>query len=101
MTEDEAALSGIDFEVRKLSMRFSGRFLAENEGEDGLCKILIHKKHRNIIGVHMIGNASTEAVWGAALMIEQELRVKDAKEIIFPHPTVSEIIRETIWEFED
>ena len=34
-------------------------------------------------------------------MIELELRVKDVKEIIFPHPTVSEIIRETIWEFND
>ena len=34
-------------------------------------------------------------------MIELELRVKDIKEIIFPHPTVSEIIRETIWEFKD
>jgi dihydrolipoamide dehydrogenase len=101
MTEDEARAAGVDFEVKKLSMRFSGRFLAENEGADGLCKVLIHKKHRNILGVHMIGNSSSEAVWGAALMIEQELRVKDAKEIIFPHPTVSEIIRETIWEFDD
>ena len=49
----------------------------------------------------MLGNSSSEAIWGAALMIEQELRVKDVKEIIFPHPTVSEIIRETIWEFND
>jgi len=101
MTEEEAVAAGVDFEVKKLSMRFSGRFIAENEGADGLCKVLIHKKHRNVLGVHMIGNGSSEAVWGAALMIEQELRVKDAKEIIFPHPTVSEIIRETIWEFDD
>jgi len=101
MTEEEARAAGVDFEVKKLSMRFSGRFIAENEGADGLCKVLIHKKHRNVLGVHMIGNGSSEAVWGAALMIEQELRVKDAKEIIFPHPTVSEIIRETIWEFDD
>jgi dihydrolipoamide dehydrogenase len=31
-------------------------------------------------------------------MIEAELRVKDIKEIIFPHPTVSEIVKDTIWE---
>ena len=49
----------------------------------------------------MIGNSSSESIWGAALMIENELRVTDAKEIIFPHPTVSEIIREVIWEFKD
>ena len=34
-------------------------------------------------------------------MIEQNLRVTDARKIIFPHPTVSEIIREVLWEFPD
>jgi pyruvate/2-oxoglutarate dehydrogenase complex dihydrolipoamide dehydrogenase (E3) component len=29
------------------------------------------------------------------------LRVNDARQIIFPHPTVSEVIRETLWEFPD
>ena len=101
LTEEEAKAQGIDYEVKKLSMRYSGRFIAENEGGDGICKILVNKKHRNIIGVHMIGNYSSEIIWGAAQMIELELRVKDIKEIIFPHPTVSEIIRETIWEFKD
>jgi len=101
MTEEEAKAAGVDYEVKKLSMRYAGRFVAENEGEDGICKILVNKKHRNIIGVHMIGNSSSEAIWGAAAMIESELRVTDAKEIIFPHPTVSEIIREVIWEFKD
>lgn len=101
LTEDDAKAQGIDYEVKKLSMRYAGRFVAENEGADGLCKILVNKEHRNVIGVHMIGNYSSEIIWGAAEMIELELRVKDAKEIIFPHPTVSEIIRETLWEFKD
>ena len=100
-TEEGAKEEGIDYEVKKLSMRYAGRFVAENEGEDGLCKVLVDKKHRNVIGVHMIGGYASEIIWGAAEMIESELRVKDAKEIIFPHPTVSEIIREVIWEFED
>lgn len=100
-TEEGAREAGIDFEVKKLSMRYAGRFVAENEGEDGLCKVLINKKHRNVIGVHMIGGYASEIIWGAAEMIESELRVTDAKEIIFPHPTVSEIIREVIWEFND
>ena len=98
---DGLKAQGIDYEVKKLSMRYAGRFVAENEGADGLCKILVNKEHRNVIGVHMIGNYSSEIIWGAAEMIELELRVKDAKEIIFPHPTVSEIIRETLWEFDD
>ena len=100
-TEEECREKGIDYEVQKLSMRYSGRFVAENEGADGLCKILINKKHRNIIGVHLIGSYSGEIIWGAAEMIEMQLRVQDARQIIFPHPTVSEIIREVLWEFPD
>ena len=97
-TEEMAKAEGIEYECRKLSMRYAGRFVAENEG-DGLCKVLIDKAHRNIIGVHMVGGYASEIIWGAAEMIETELRVEDAREIVFPHPTVSEIIREVIWEF--
>ncbi|MBQ9951983.1 MAG: dihydrolipoyl dehydrogenase [Clostridia bacterium] len=100
-TEEECREKGVDYEVQKLPMRYSGRFVAENEGANGLCKILIHKKKRNILGVHLIGSYSGEIIWGAAEMIEMQLRVEDARQIIFPHPTVSEIIREVLWEFED
>lgn len=99
LTEEEAQKEGIAHEARKLSMRYAGRFVAENDG-DGLCKVLVDKAHRNIIGVHMVGAYASEIIWGAAEMIETELRVQDVKEIVFPHPTVSEIIREVIWEFE-
>ena len=100
-TEEECREKGIAYEVQKLSMRYSGRFVAENEGADGLCKILVDKKRRTILGVHMIGAYTGEIVWGAAEMLELQLRVTDARQIIFPHPTVSEIIRETLWAFED
>ena len=100
-TEEECQEKGIDYEVQKLSMRYSGRFVAENAGADGLCKILIDRKRRTILGVHLIGSYSGEIIWGAAEMIEMQLRVTDARQIIFPHPTVSEIIREVLWEFHD
>ena len=100
-TEEECKQKGIAYEVQKLSMRYAGRFVAENEGADGLCKILIDKQKRNIIGVHMIGAYTGEMIWGAAEMLEMQLRVTDARQIIFPHPTVSEIIREVLWEFPD
>ena len=100
-TEEECKEKGIEYEVAKLSMRYSGRFVAENEGADGLCKVIVDKKRRNILGVHLIGAYSGEIIWGAAEMIEMQMRVTDARQIIFPHPTVSEIIRETLWEFKD
>jgi len=100
-TEEECREKGIDYEVRKLPMVYSGRFVAENEDTDGICKVLIDKKRRNIIGVHMLGAYAGEIIWGAAEMIELQLRVTDARQIIFPHPTVSEIVREVLWEFDD
>ena len=100
-TEEECREKGIDYEVKKLPMVYSGRFVAENEDADGLCKILIDKKRRTILGVHLIGAYSGEIIWGAAQMLEMQMRVTDARQIIFPHPTVSEIIREVLWEFND
>ena len=100
-TEEECKEKGIAYEVKKLSMRYSGRFVAENEGGDGLCKILVDKKRRTVIGVHLIGAYTGEMIWGAAEMLEMQLRINDARQIIFPHPTVSEVIRETLWEFPD
>lgn len=98
-TEETAKQKGIDYEAVKISMLYSGRYVAENEGGDGICKVLIDKKHRKLIGVHMIGSYASEIIYGAGLMIETEMRVEDVKELVFPHPTVCEIIREAIFEF--
>ena len=98
-TEETAKAKGIDYECVKLSMMYSGRYVAENEGGDGIIKILINKKYRNVIGVHMIGNYSSEIIYGAGMMIETEMRIDDIKQIVFPHPSVCEVIREGIFEF--
>ncbi len=96
-TEESAKQKGIDFEVAKVSMMFSGRYVAENEGGDGFCKVLVDKKYKKLIGVHMIGNYSSEIIYGAELMMETEMVIDNIKELVFPHPTVSEVIREAIF----
>lgn len=96
-TEETAKEKGIEYEVANLSMKYSGRYVAENDSGDGICKVLVDKKHKRLIGVHMIGSYASEIIYGAGLMIETEIRVKDIKELVFPHPTVSEIIRECIF----
>jgi len=98
-TEETARENGIDFDTAKLSMKYSGRYMAENEGGDGMCKILTDRRYKKLIGAHMIGNNASEIIFGAGIMIETEMRIMDIKEIVFPHPTVSEIIREAIFEF--
>ena len=79
-------------------MKFSGRFVAENEGGDGICKLIVDNKYDRLLGVHLIGSYASEIIYGAAMMVESEYRVKDLKEFVFPHPTVCEIIREALFQ---
>ena len=95
-TEDELQKSGENYSVKKLPMTFSGRFVAENEGGNGLCK-LIFNEQQQIIGAHLIGNPASELIATATLAIEQHLDIEQFKKIIFPHPSVSEIFKETIF----
>lgn len=96
-TEESAKAKGIVYKVGKVSMLYSGRFLAENEGENGICKVLAEEKTGRIIGAHMIGAYVSEFIVAAGMMVETEMTVAQAKEIVFPHPTVCEILREAIF----
>ena len=78
-------------------IKIEGFFVAENENADGLCKLIIEKNSDRLIGVHLIGSYASEIIHGAAMMIESRWCADDLKEIVFPHPTVSEIIRETLF----
>lgn len=100
-TNPEIACIGItekdfDAEVRTLPMTFSGRFVAENEGENGLCKMLIDKKSHSVLGVHMIGNPCSEFVAAASFAVRMGYTVDEFKQVVFPHPTVSEILKECV-----
>lgn len=95
LTEEQAKASGKEYEVLKLPMAYSGRFVAENEGGEGICKIIIGKKHHEVLGMHMLGNPCSEIIQSACIAIEMEMTVEQLKEVVFPHPTVSEIIKET------
>ena len=97
LTEEQAKKEGIAYRIATLPMAYAGRFVAENEGGTGLCKVLVGAKHGEVLGVHMIGNPSSEIIYGACMAIEQELTLKELQEVVFPHPTVSEIFKETVF----
>ncbi len=98
-TEESARAKGIACKMVKLPMAYSGRFVVENEGGNGLCKVLVGEKHGEVIGVHMLGNPCSEMIYGACMAIEQEMTLYELKEVVFPHPTVSEIFKEVLFEF--
>lgn len=96
ITEAQAADMKIETEVRKLPMTFSGRFMAENEGETGLCKMIIDAKTQMVLGVHMIGNPCSEFVSAASFAVRMGYTTAEFQQVVFPHPTVSEILHEII-----
>jgi dihydrolipoamide dehydrogenase len=79
-------------------MRYSGRYLAEVEGGDGIIKLIADKKTNRLLGVHMIGSYASEIIYGASIMIDSEMDIERIRRFVFPHPTVSEIIREAAFE---
>ena len=97
-TEETAKAKGMDVEVANITMNYSGRYVAENEGGNGICKVIVDKKTRRLVGCHMLANYASEIIVSAGIMIETEMRVDDIKEIVFPHPTVCEIVREGIFQ---
>ena len=97
ITEDAAKARGIPVKAGKMPMTANGRFLAEHSDERGLVKVVTHAETGALLGVHMIGGACSEMIFGAASMIETEVRVGEIKDLVFPHPTTSEIIRDTVF----
>ena len=94
-TEESASAKGITYKVVKLPMAYSGRFVAENEGVNGVCKVLLDEQER-IIGAHVLGNPASEIITLAGTAIELGLTAAAWKKVVFPHPTVGEIFREAL-----
>jgi dihydrolipoamide dehydrogenase len=95
LTEAGAADEGIPVKAARMPAAASGRFLAEHDDARGMTKVVVHAESGKLLGVHMVGGACSEAIFGAAAMIEAEFRVKEIEDIVFPHPTLSELIRDT------
>ena len=85
---ESAAKQGIKASEHTVTLKYSGRYIAETEGGDGIVKIVIDDAHRTI------GSYASEIIYGAAGYVAERKRVEDVRKIVFPHPTVCEVIRE-------
>ena len=94
LTKEEAEDRGIKVKVGRIPMAINARYIAENPDETGFCKVVLEADTRKLLGVHMVGGACSEMIFGATAMLETELREEEIEEIVFPHPTTSEIIKD-------
>lgn len=100
-TEATAAAAGLNFKTVKLPMRFSGRYLAENEGGNGLMKLIVDTGTQKVLGLTALSNYASEFIVTAAAFIELGATLDQIKKIVFPHPTVAEIVREAVFAYEE
>ena len=96
LTEEQAEKAGIEYKLYRLPMTYAGRFVAENEGQTGLCKVIVSKEEK-VLGVHMLGNPCSEFICAAGMAITNGLGIEQLRRTVFPHPTVSEILKEVVF----
>lgn len=96
LTEDVAKEKGIEVKCFKKPMQAVGRYLIEHGNQPGVCKVVAGAQYGEILGVHLVGGPASEMIWGAAPLIEQEVTLEELRKTVFPHPTISEIIKECV-----
>jgi dihydrolipoamide dehydrogenase len=96
-TPESAREKGLAFKTAKLSLRYAGRYVAEDEEGDGLCKIVADERTGRLLGAHIVGSYASEIIVSAAMMIESRWAASELKKLVFPHPTVGEILRESLF----
>lgn len=89
-SEEKAASEGRDVSVGKAFFRANGRSLAHNELVGEIRAVRDNSTNR-IIGVTMVGSIVTELIGAARMLIGSTEKITD---ISFPHPTVSEVLKE-------
>lgn len=97
-TAESAKAKGLEVKEVELPMIYSGRYVAENENGKGFIKLVVDTSRNCLIGCHMVGSYASEIIMTAAMMVDTELPPQRLKKLVFPHPTVGEIIREAMFK---
>lgn len=96
-TKESAQAKGMDVKEVKLPLLYSGRYVAENENGKGILKLVIDVQRNRLVGVHIFGTYASEIIASAAMMLDTELPPERLKKMVFPHPTVGEVLHEALY----
>lgn len=100
LTENEAIKKGIKIKVGKFPLIGNGKAIALGNA-DGFIKTIFSYETGELIGAHMIGPEVTELISTYSLAMQLEATELDLFDTIFPHPTVSESIHESVLDAYD
>ncbi len=100
LTEAKAKEAGYDIKVGRFPFIGNGKAIALGEPE-GLVKTVFDKKTGELLGAHMIGAEVTELIQGYVVGRQLETTEEDLMNTVFPHPTLSEMMHESVLDAYD
>jgi dihydrolipoamide dehydrogenase len=99
-TEQAALDAGLDIRVGRFPFKGNGKAIALGD-DDGMIKTIFDKKTGELLGAHMIGPEVTELIQGYVIARQCEATEAELMQAIFPHPTLSEAMHESVLDAFD
>ena len=100
LTEEAAKIQGYDIKVGRFYGKGNGKAVACGH-TDSMVKVIFDKKTGELLGAHMLGDEVTEMIQGYVIGKTLEATDVDFHKIIWPHPTVSEMMHEAVLDADD
>ena len=100
MTEEKAREAGHDIRVGRFPFAGNGKAIVLGESH-GLIKTIFDSTTGEMLGAHMIGSEVTELIQGYAIARTLEATEEQIMETVFPHPTLSEMMHESVLDAYD
>ena len=95
LTEAQAKEAGHDIRVGRFPFQGNGKAIALGEAQ-GMIKTIFDAKTDALLGAHMVGAEVTELIQGYVIGQKLETTGQDLAETVFPHPTLSEMMHESV-----
>lgn len=100
LTEAKAKEAGYDVRVGRFSFAANGKAIALGE-DQGLVKTIFDRKTGELLGAHMVGAEVTELIQGFVVAMNLETTEEELMHTVFPHPTLSEMMKESVLDAYD
>ncbi len=94
LSEDECVARNIQYITKELPLTYSGKYFIEHKNDGARAKMIVETQLYTVIGFSMIGDGASEIALAVEMMIANQMRIEDVSNLVFPHPTVGEIMRE-------
>ena len=95
LTEQAAKEKGLEIRVGRFPFIGNGKAIALGE-DQGMVKVIFDKKTGQLLGAHMVGAEVTELIQGYVVAMNLETTEEELIHTIFPHPTLSEMMKEAV-----